>query len=45
MAHPHHTETPEYSHLKIRSKPYPWSCTDCNLFEPACWRACKEAAN
>ncbi|KAH8055786.1 phosphoribosylglycinamide formyltransferase [Aureococcus anophagefferens] len=29
-------------HLKIRAKPYPWSCPDCNLFDSACWKACKE---
>ena len=45
LMHPHEDHTPEYSHLKIRAKPYPWACPDCNLFESACWRACKDAAN
>mmetsp|Transcript_142 Transcript_142/g.374 ORF Transcript_142/g.374 Transcript_142/m.374 type:complete len:107 (-) Transcript_142:44-364(-) len=44
LMHPHPHEVPAYSHLKIRSKPYPWDCPDCNLFEPACWKACKENA-
>mmetsp|Transcript_21324 Transcript_21324/g.73624 ORF Transcript_21324/g.73624 Transcript_21324/m.73624 type:complete len:106 (-) Transcript_21324:98-415(-) len=42
LAHPHESHTPAMSHLKIRAKPYPWSCPDCNLFDSACWKACKE---
>mmetsp|Transcript_4554 Transcript_4554/g.5903 ORF Transcript_4554/g.5903 Transcript_4554/m.5903 type:complete len:111 (-) Transcript_4554:1598-1930(-) len=41
--HPHHTEKAEFSHLKIRNKPYPWSCPDCNLFDLKCWRECRAA--
>ena len=39
----HHHEKPKYSYLKIRTKPYPWSCPDCNFFDSACWRECKAA--
>jgi len=44
MKHPHedHEKIP-YSHMKIRNKPYPWSCPDCNLFNLKCWRECREA--
>jgi len=29
------------SYMKIRTKPYPWSCPDCNLFDGHCWDKCK----
>jgi NAD-dependent dihydropyrimidine dehydrogenase PreA subunit len=35
--HPRH-DLP-YQH--IRTKPYPWKCSDCNLFEGECWKECK----
>eukprot|EP00635_Sarcinochrysidales_sp_CCMP3193_P002573 CAMPEP_0118919706 /NCGR_PEP_ID=MMETSP1166-20130328/18695_1 /TAXON_ID=1104430 /ORGANISM="Chrysoreinhardia sp, Strain CCMP3193" /LENGTH=112 /DNA_ID=CAMNT_0006860235 /DNA_START=30 /DNA_END=368 /DNA_ORIENTATION=+ len=41
--HPHEVHKPEMSHLKIRSKEYPWRCPDCNLFDLKCWRECKAA--
>lgn len=28
---------------KIRSKPYPWSAADCNLFEGECWKEARAA--
>eukprot|EP00286_Rhodomonas_abbreviata_P007209 CAMPEP_0181339332 /NCGR_PEP_ID=MMETSP1101-20121128/29192_1 /TAXON_ID=46948 /ORGANISM="Rhodomonas abbreviata, Strain Caron Lab Isolate" /LENGTH=101 /DNA_ID=CAMNT_0023450279 /DNA_START=55 /DNA_END=360 /DNA_ORIENTATION=- len=31
------------SYQKIRTKPYPWSCSDCNLFSPDCWKECRAA--
>ena len=31
-----------YATRKIRSKPYPWSCSDCNLFNSECFKKCKE---
>ena len=42
--HPHEHEDIAYSHMKIRAKPYPWDCPDCNLFEAQCFRDCKAAA-
>ena len=44
MMHPHAHEDIAYSHMKIRAKPYPWDCPDCNLFEAQCFRDCKAAA-
>ena len=44
MMHPHAHEDVAYSHMKIRAKPYPWDCPDCNLFESQCFRDCKAAA-
>jgi hypothetical protein len=29
------------SYMKIRTKPYPWACPDCNLFDGHCWDKCK----
>ena len=26
---------------KIRSKPYPWACSDCALFDGDCWKECR----
>ena len=31
------------SYMRIRSKPFPWSCTDCSPFDSACMKACKES--
>jgi hypothetical protein len=28
-------------YMKLRNKPYPWSCSDCNIFDGDCWAACK----
>ena len=30
---------PEY--LKIRSKEFPWDCSDCDLFDLKCWKKCR----
>ena len=38
--HGHH-ENPR-AFKKIRSKPYPWKCPDCNLFDSECFKKCKE---
>ena len=34
-----HGPVPEY--MKIRTKPFPWECDDCALFDQKCWDACK----
>jgi hypothetical protein len=26
---------------KMRGKPYPWECSDCNLFDLECWKECR----
>ena len=32
-------ELPEYMH--VRSKEFPWECSDCDLFDMACWKKCR----
>ncbi len=39
--HPDESEKPSY--MRIRNKPFPWSCPDCGLFEGPCWEKCKAA--
>ncbi|KAF0715390.1 Aste57867_3393 [Aphanomyces stellatus] len=38
FSHPHedHHDGPVYSHNKIRTKPYPWKYSDCNIFDSHC---------
>lgn len=38
-AHREEGELPEY--MKVRSKEYPWECSDCDLFDYPCWRKCR----
>ena len=42
----HSHEHPRHGlpYQKIRSKPYPWSAADCNLFEGECWKEARAAA-
>lgn len=37
-----HRDEIEWDHLKIRTKAFPWECSDCDLFDRACHRACKK---
>ena len=37
----HHDGLTGLPYQKIRNKPYPWSCPDCNLMDLPCWDACK----
>jgi hypothetical protein len=39
--HPHRAdgELPEY--MVVRSKEYPWECSNCDLFDYPCWKQCK----
>ena len=32
-------ELPEYMH--VRSKEFPWECSDCDLFDGKCWQKCR----
>ena len=38
-AHRVEGEVPEY--LAIRKKEFPWECSDCDLFDMACWKKCR----
>ena len=41
--HGHHDhEQIAYPYMKKRTKPLPWSCTNCDLFDMPCWKKCKE---
>lgn len=37
--HPHGRSDMPY--MKLRNKPFPWECSDCELFNTACWDECK----
>ena len=38
---PNPDEAPSY--MRIRTKPFPWDCPDCGLFEGPCHKKCQEA--
>lgn len=38
-AHRIEGELPEY--MKVRSKEFPWECSDCDIFDGACWKKCR----
>eukprot|EP00600_Ochromonadales_sp_CCMP1393_P002371 CAMPEP_0174984774 /NCGR_PEP_ID=MMETSP0004_2-20121128/17931_1 /TAXON_ID=420556 /ORGANISM="Ochromonas sp., Strain CCMP1393" /LENGTH=84 /DNA_ID=CAMNT_0016237265 /DNA_START=71 /DNA_END=325 /DNA_ORIENTATION=- len=42
VAHSHDHIRTGLPYQKIRSKPYPWSCPDCNLFDLECWKECRK---
>uniref|UniRef100_A0A7S3Y537 Phosphagen kinase C-terminal domain-containing protein n=1 Tax=Heterosigma akashiwo TaxID=2829 RepID=A0A7S3Y537_HETAK len=37
----HEDDAPPPPYMKIRNKPYPWTCTDCDFFDSACHKECK----
>lgn len=39
MSHEHHHEAPAYPHLRIRHKAFPWTASDCALFDLDCKKA------
>lgn len=43
--HDHHHGRTDLPYMHIRAKPYPWSCSDCNLFDGECWAQCRAAKN
>jgi hypothetical protein len=37
----HHAPTPNsLPYMKNRAKEFPWSCSDCALFDGHCWEEC-----
>ena len=45
VAHAHHDDVETgYAYMKIRAKPYPWECSDCNIFSMDCWKECRGEA-
>ena len=43
FTHDHHHEQIDYPYIKKRTKPLPWGCSNCDLFDMPCWKKCKEA--
>ena len=39
--HDHHHARRDMPYLKLRNKPFPWSCNDCDLADLNCWAECK----
>lgn len=40
--HKHRVDGPLPEHMVIRAKEYPWECGQCDLFDGACWKKCRE---
>lgn len=40
-AHEHDHPRHGLPYQRFRSKPYPWACSDCTLFDMDCWAECK----
>jgi len=41
IEHEHRKPGPEPDYMKIRTKPFPWECEDCELFNRECWAKCR----
>jgi len=41
--HHHRKPDPLPDYMRIRNKPFPWECEDCELFNRKCWKECKAA--
>ncbi|TFJ85985.1 hypothetical protein NSK_002805 [Nannochloropsis salina CCMP1776] len=39
--HGEHSDKPLPDYMHIRSKPFPWECSDCSLFDTDCFKKCK----
>lgn len=39
--HDHRKPGPEPDYMRIRNKPFPWECEDCELFNRDCWKQCR----
>lgn len=42
--HEHHEEHPAYAYLKMRTKPFPWTYSNCDLLDSECKAKAKAAA-
>mmetsp|Transcript_9159 Transcript_9159/g.18731 ORF Transcript_9159/g.18731 Transcript_9159/m.18731 type:complete len:146 (-) Transcript_9159:640-1077(-) len=41
VEHDHRKPGPEPDYMRIRNKEFPWECSDCELFNSACWKKCR----
>ncbi|GAB5031316.1 cytochrome c oxidase subunit via [Nannochloropsis oceanica] len=39
--HGAHSDKPLPDYMQIRSKPFPWECSSCSLFDTDCFKKCK----
>merc|ERR1719356_1550012 len=39
--HHHRHEGAEPDYLRIRTKEFPWECSDCDLLDYPCWKKCR----
>lgn len=42
--HGHQHPRKDLPYLKLRNKPFPWECKDCDLFDMDCWDECRGGA-
>ena len=40
--HHHRPDGPLPEYMSIRSKEFPWACSNCPLFDLDCWKKCRE---
>uniref|UniRef100_A0A6U3QIP8 Cytochrome c oxidase subunit n=2 Tax=Ditylum brightwellii TaxID=49249 RepID=A0A6U3QIP8_9STRA len=41
IEHDHRKPGPEPDYMQIRTKPFPWECENCALFDLGCWKQCR----
>lgn len=39
--HPHRIEGPLPEYMNIRTKEFPWECSNCDLLDLPCWKECR----
>ena len=42
VEHDNRKPGPEPDYMRIRTKEFPWECSDCELFNGPCWKKCRE---
>ena len=42
MTHSHDHPRDDLPYQKIRNRPFPWTCSNCDLFDFPCWKECRE---